>query len=202
MPLTDLPQEHQEKFWTRVKELRLDPSKVIPKITPQSHPGPIVLSADPKESRVEPHIVTITSLDELKRLAGNADEDFESGRMVHSYDVQPEWPAEQNGVSVSELTAEQNRRINAAEIAYVFGHSKLHASYKTIIEQRRYPADFAVFAAEDVCIDASNSPFTIKSDSAHAYGTMTICEGGTLKFEANATISVQKLIKSNATKCS
>jgi hypothetical protein len=201
MPLSDLTPEQQQAFKDRLKELRIDPSKVVPKIAPSTHPGPVTLSANPARSTIAPHMVTVTSLDEVKRLAGNPDADFESGLMAEHHDVQPPWPAELNGKASSELTAEQNRQITAAEIAYIYGNSKHHASYKAIIEQHKYPADFAVFAAEDVCIDASNSPFIIGSDSAHNYGTMTICEGGTLKFEANAVLTIQKLIRSTETKC-
>ena len=60
----------------------------------------------------------------------------------------------------------------------------------------------AVFAAEDICLDSRNSPLIISSESAHNYGTMTICEGGSIKFEANAVMTVQKMVKSTATKCS
>jgi len=196
-----LAQNQQKAFNDRLKELQMDPSKVLPKITPATHKGPIVLSANPKESSIPPHIVTLTSVDEVKRLAGNPDTEFENGIMTDHHEVQPPWPAAMNGKAPSELTAEQNRRINAAEMAYIYGHSKNHASYKTIIEQHKYPADFAVFAALDVCLDATNSPLIVKSESAINLGTLTICEGGSIKFEANATMTVQNMVKSTATKC-
>lgn len=201
MPLSDLTPEQQDAFHARLKELRMDPSKVMKKISPKTHSGPITLSADPAISSIPPHMVTITSLDELKRLAGNPDADYENGIMTAHHAIQEPWPAELNGKTRKELTAEQNRRIHAAYIAYVYGNSKLHASYKTIIEQHYYPQDFAVFAAEDVCIDANNSPFIISTDSAHNYGTVTICEGGSIKFEANAVMNVQVMVKSTATSC-
>lgn len=201
MPLSDLTPEQQNAFHERLKELRMDPSKVVKQVSHKTHPGPITLSADPAVSSISPHMVTVTSLDELKRLAGNPDADFENGTINSHYDKQEPWPAELNGKTKRELTPEQNRRIHAAYIAYVYGHSKHHESYKTIIEQHYYPQDFAVFAAEDVCIDANNSPFIIKTDSAHNYGTLTICEGGSIKFEANAVMTVQVMIKSTATSC-
>ena len=145
--------------------------------------------------------MTVTSLDEVKRLAGNPDADFENGVMAEHHEIQPEWPAHLNGKEPSELTAEDNRRINAAEIAYIYGNSKHHQSYKAIIEKHRYPADFAVFAALDVCLDATNSPLVIKSEGAHNYGTITICEGGSIKFESNAVLTVQRMIRSPATRC-
>jgi hypothetical protein len=201
MPLSDLTTQQQAAFNDRLKELQMDPSKVIPKISPETYPGPIILSADRQESTIPPHIVTVTSLDEVKRLAGNPDADYDSSLMAQHHEIQPEWPTHLNDKEPSELSAEQNRRINAAEIAYIYGHSRHHASYKAIIEKHKYPADFAIFAAEDVCVDARN-PLIIKSDSAHNYGTLTICEGGTVQFEGNAVLTVQKMVKSTATKCS
>jgi len=202
MPLSDLSQQQQDAFHERLKELRMDPSKVLKKISPETHQGPVIFSADPARSSVEPHIITLTSIDEVKRLAGNADSDFETGLLEKHHSELPEWPSELNGRATSELGAEHNRRIGAAEIGYIYGYSKDYASYKHVIDQHKFPADFAVFAAEDVCIDASNSPFLIEANSGHNYGTMTICEGGYIQFEGNATLTVQKMVRSSATKCS
>jgi hypothetical protein len=201
MPLSDLSPAQQQAFNDRLKELRMDPSKVLPKITPDTHKGPVVLSADAKESSVPPHIVTVTSLDEVKRLAGNSDEDYENGVMKPHHPTLPEWSAELNDKDPSELKPEENRRIGDAELAYLYGNSKHYSSYKTIIEKHKYPAKFAVFAVEDICLDARNSPLIIRSESAHNYGTVTICQGGSIQFEANATMTVQKMVKSTAPKC-
>lgn len=201
MPLSDLTNEQQQAFHDRLKELRMHPSQVIPKITPETHQGPIILHANPKLSSVVPHIVVVSSLDEVKHLAGNPDEHFENGLMLEHHEVQPEWPADKNDRDPAELLAEDNNRINAAEMAYIYGYSKRHESYKAIIERHKYPATFAVFAAEDVCLDATNSPLIIQSESAHNYGTVTICEGGSIQFETNAVMTVQKMVKSTATSC-
>jgi len=201
MPLSDLSPAQQKAFNDRLKELQMDPSKVVKKITPETHRGPVVLSGDPAASSVPPHIVTVTSLDEVKRIAGNPDDAYDTGLMQEHHEIQPPWPAALNGKDPSQLKPEENNRINAAEIAYIYGHSKHHQSYKTIIEKHKYPAKFAVFAAEDICLDASNSPLIIKSESAHCYGTITICQGGSIQFESNAVMTVQKMVKSNAAKC-
>lgn len=202
MPLSDLTPQQQDAFWTRLKELRMDPSQVVPRICSKTFKGPVTLSINPERSTIKPHIVTVTSLDEIKRLAGNADADFESGLLTEHHDIQPEWPQELNDRAPTDLTPEQNRQITAAEIAYIYGYSPRHASYKTIIERHKFPVDIAVFAAEDICIDASNSPFIIDSNSAHTYGTITICAGGQLKFAASTDITVQRMIKSTNTSCS
>jgi hypothetical protein len=175
MPLSDLPLEMQQAFWDRLKELRMDPSQVLPKITPETHNGPVVFSSDPKASSVTPHLVVVNSLDEVKRLAGNADADYDSGLMQEHHPIQPAWDAAKNGHDASELSAEENGRINAAEMAYIYGHSKHHESYK--------------------------SPFIVTAESGHNYGTITICEGGSIQFEANAVWTVQRMVNSTATSC-
>ena len=48
MPLSDLTPQQQQAFNDRLKELHMDPSKVVPKITPETFKGPIVLSANPQ----------------------------------------------------------------------------------------------------------------------------------------------------------
>jgi hypothetical protein len=201
MPLSELSQEQQDAFHERLRELRMDPSLVVKKITPETHRGSVVLSADARISSVPPTMVTVLSLDEVKRIAGNPDEDFEKGLMSDHHEALAPWPADKNDKDPAQLSAEENNRINAAEMGYIYGNSKNFSSYKTIIEKQKYPARFAVFAVEDVCIDSTNSPYLIKSESAHNYGTMTICQGGSLVFEANAVMTVQKMVKSTATKC-
>lgn len=202
MPLADLSAEQQQAFRDRLKELQMDPAKVVKSITPVTSKGPVVLSADAKESHVEAHLVTVNSLDDVKRLAGNPDGDYESGKMAEHHPKFELWPEHKNGLAAEELSAEENNRINDAELAYIYGNSKHVKSYKSIIESHKYPATFAVFAVEDICLDASNSPMVIKSESAHNYGTLTICAGGSIKFEANAVLTVQKMVRSNAASCS
>jgi hypothetical protein len=201
MPLSDLSPEQQQAFNDRLKELGMGPSQVVPSISPKTHPGPVIFSADPEISTIPPHVVTVNSLDEVKRIAGNPDSHYESGTLQQHHDIFEDWPTEKNEKSPSELEAHENQRIIAAEMGYIYGHSKHYESYKTIIEKHKYPARFAVFAAEDVCVDANN-PLYIKSEGAYNFGTVTICQGGSIIFEANATMTVQLMIKSNATSCS
>lgn len=201
MPLCDLSPAQQQAFYDRLKEFQMDPSQVIPKVNSTTHPGPITLSADPAVSTLPPHIITVSSLDDMKRLAGNADELYENGTMAEHHDPLPEWPAEKNDLDAVQLSPQENRLIHKAHIAYIYGNSKRVQSYKAIIEKRDYPLSVAAFAIEDLCVDASNSPFTISSNAGQNIGTLTICDGGWLNFEANATWTVQVMQKVSATSC-
>lgn len=201
MPLSDLPADQRQAFHDRLKELRISPEQVVPSISPKTHPGPVILSIDPGLSSIPPTVVTVSSLDEVKRIAGNPDEHYESGRLQEHHAILPEWPAHKNDKSPEELEPHENQQIIAAEMAYLYGNSKHHSSYKTIIEKHKYPAKFAVFAVEDVCVDKDH-PLIIKSEGAYNFGTVTICEGGSIYFEANATMTVQQMVKSTATSCS
>lgn len=203
MPRTELTTEQRKAFENDLKKFGIPPDRVVANITPETHPGPVTLSADPKTSTIPPVMLSVNSVDEVKRLAGHPDAEFEDGTRedVMNGAELPDWPEELNDADPSELTPEQNRQIEQASRAYIYGHSGKVQSYKSIIEKHKFPTKLATFAAENVCIDSSNSPFVIDSDSGHVYGTMTICASGTLKFEANATMSVQNLIKSNDDTC-
>jgi hypothetical protein len=202
MAFTDLSSEQRQAFEKALKEYRVHPDNVIRSISPQTHSGPIVTSVDPKASTLLPTLVTVSSLDEVKRLAGNADADYSNGLMQENHEELDEWPAELNAMAEADLTAEQRTVIEKAEMGYIYGNSRKFQSYKHIIEKTKYPATFAIFAVEDLCLDASNSPYVVKSDSAHVFGTVTLCEGGSFKFEAGAVVTCQKMRRVTATKCS
>jgi len=201
VPLTSLSKEQQSAFSARLKEFQMKPEQVVKQVNSKTHKGPIVLSADPAVSTIPPHIVTLTSLDEAKRLAGNEDELFENGLMQNAHEALPEWPAALNDKDRTELTPEQNRLINKAHTAYIYGHSKLVSSYKAIIEKLNYPVQVATFAIEELCIDKTNSPFIVKDPAGLNVGTLTICEGGYIQTESNTSITAQVMIKSDKTSC-
>jgi len=200
MPLSDLTPAQQQAFAESLKELGLDPSQVIPAITPKTHPGPVKLHPDPAVSTIKPHMITIKNVDEAKRLAGNKDEDYANGLMAEHHDPLPEWPAQKNLLDATELTAEENNLIKKAHTAYLYGNSASVQSYKQIIERHNYPAQVALFAVEDVCVDSTNSPFQI-GPAGLTCGTLTICEGGSIEFTGNSVINCQKMVKISATSC-
>lgn len=201
MPLSDLSAEQQQAFWDRLKELGMDPSQVVAKITPETHQGPVRLSPDGSVSAVPAHILTLSSVDDVKRLAGNADAEYDLGTLVHHHAEFPEWPEDRVALDSRELTPEENRRLVAAEVAYVYGDSRRLKGYRAALDRHKFPVRVAAFAVEDICLDATNSPLVVTADSLHNFGTLTICEGGWIKFNANATLTIQKLVKSDRTKC-
>ncbi len=200
MPLKDLPPDQQQAFADRLKELGLNMSHVLPAINSTTHPGPVVLSPDPKVSTIPPQMLTIKCVDDAKRLAGNKNEDYDKGVLPEHHDPLPPWPAHKNGLSATELSAEDNNLIKQAHTAYLYGHSAKVQSYQQVIDQHNYPTQVAVFAAVDVCVDAKNSPFKI-GPAGLVCGTLTICQGGTLQFTGNATVDCQQMIKSTQTSC-
>jgi len=201
VPLQNLSAEQQDAFHKRLKEFQMNPSQVVPRISSNTHSGPIVLSADPASSTIPPHILTLASVDEVKRLAGNADEEFESGRLQSHHEPLPEWPQHLNDSATSQLTPQQNQLVHKAHIAYVYGNSKNVASYKPIIEKLNYPLKVATFAVEDMCVDASNSPVIISSRIGVDIGTLTIYPGGQIKFESDIAITIQKMVKMDSGSC-
>jgi len=201
MPLSDLSADQQQAFWDRLKELGMDPSQVVASITPQTHQGPVLLSPDETRSAVPPHFLTLASVDDVKRLAGNVDEDYANGVLENHHAEFPEWPENRVELDRRELTPEENRRLVAAEVAYVYGDSRRLKGYRAALDRHKFPVRVVAFAVEDICLDATNSPLTVTADSLHNFGTVTICDGGWIQFDANATVTIQKLVKSDRIKC-
>jgi len=201
MPLSDLTPEQQSAFHRRLKELQMNPEQVIKRIDSETHKGPMILSADPKVSTFKGHTLTITSLDEAKRLGGNADSLFEQGLMKERDFEIPHWPANLNDQDTSSLTPAQNQLVNRAHTAYLYGNSKRVASYKSILEKLKYPVTVTALAVEDMCLDATNSPFVVASNAPVDIGTLTICNGGWIKVEADANFTVQVMKKVDESSC-
>lgn len=202
MSLESLSPEQQEAFKDRLKELRMDPAKVLSEISPDTHQGPIVLSIDPDRSHVPPHHVTVDSIDEVKRIAGNPDADFESGKMQEHHQIPPDCPSEILAADPGTLNADQNAMVDLAERAYIYGNSARVTSWREAIDRHRFPVTFAVFAAESVCLDSSNSPLIIDSHSAHNFGTLKVCKGGWIQVAENGTMTIQNFVRCEGSDCS
>ena len=201
MAFSDLSSEQQKAFQVRLDEMGLSADDVAPRIGPDVSTGPTILSADPKESAIAPNVFTFENLAQMKQLIGNPDSDYESGIMDLHHETVPDWPKDDNALAEEQLIPDQRKLIDYALNAYLFGYSKNYESYRAIIEKTMFPMRFLVFAAEDVCLDATNSPLVIKKGSGLNFGTLTICEGGSISFEEDAVVTVQKMTKTDAASC-
>ncbi len=196
--MSNLTAEQQQNFNDRLKELGMNPSQVIDKLNTAD--GPIVFSHDPKESTITPHLFNVNSVEDVKRLAGNSDQDYDNGVIEHHHQKLPEWDAKKNDLLPEDLEPEDNNNIRQAHIAYVYGDSKRVKSYKQIIEKHNYPMQVAAFAANNIEATAANSPVLIKADNGAAnIGTLTIYEGGSISFAGDTVVTIQNMVKSDTT---
>jgi hypothetical protein len=198
MPLSDLTPEQQEAFRARLALAGIDPATVVKRIGPDTHQGPVVLSVNPAESAIKPHMLEIRDVDQMKELAGNKDEHYTNGLMEEHHSVPGGWPEAQNAMSDDDMGPEHRDDIHQAHQVYVYGNSARVASYKDIINKLEYPRTVPVFAAEELEITAENSPFLIKpNESGNVYGIVTIYDGGSIQFEGNVDFQCQKLVQSD-----
>ncbi|MEO9903659.1 hypothetical protein [Nisaea sp.] len=201
LSLSNLTSEQQEAFYVRLKQLQIDPSKVVAEISPATHQGPVIISSDPERSTIPTHNLTILNVDEIKWLAGNADECFTSGKMSEHHDLPAIDPSEIEKADPGALGAEQNRTLDMAMRAYIYGNSARVLHWKNAIEKHRFPTTFTVYAVQNICINASNSPLLIESVSGGNIGTLKVCEGGWIKATANGNLTVQKMIRCDGSDC-
>lgn len=198
MPLSDLTTEQQEAFRARLALAGIDPADVVARIGPDTHQGPVVLSADPERSTIKPHALRVRDVDQMKQLAGNQDEHYESGLMVEHHTIPEAWPADQNHLTRATMEPEQRNTVHHAHLVWLYGNSASVSSYRDIINKVEYPRVVPVFAAEELEITAANSPFVVEGDSGHVYGIVTIYAGGSIKFEGNVDFNAQRMIQSDA----
>jgi hypothetical protein len=197
MPLSDLTPEQQEGFRARLARAGIDPASVVKRIGPDTHQGPVVLSANPDESAIKPHLLEIRDVDEMKELAGNTDEHYENGLMDEHHVIPDEWPENLNDLDHTSMGPEHRDAVHHAHQVYLYGNSARVASYREIINRTEYPRTVPVFAAEEIVVAASNSPYHIKVESGHIYGIVTIYAGGVIAFDGNVEFSCQKMVQSD-----
>ena len=194
MSVAHLKQEYQDNFARRLKQLGLNPSHVIPVIRTGDKKGPTRLSADPKISDYPPQKLTVSDLDELKRLTGIPDSDFQKGAVPEHHPVPPPWDQKLNGSMPQDLTPEQNNHIVKAMISYLWGDSSKVKSYKAIIEKHHMPMDIATFAAGTVTV-SPGSPLQLgPGNSGSNFGTVTIEPGGQIVVIGDSHVTIQELI--------
>lgn len=191
-----LTDEEQENFELRLKELGMDLSQVVAELVTGATSGPTILSEVPEHTSAIPaHILTFDSVDEIKRLCGNSDEQFERGLMQAHHALLPEWPKEKDNHLPQDLEAQENHNLRQALIAFVYGHSDRVKSYKTIIEKHYFPMMVGAFAIQDVTVSAGHPLILTGNNQTYNFGTVTIEPGGQIINQGvNVAIVAQKMV--------
>lgn len=193
--MSELSDEQRKNFEDRLRELGLDPSHVVQELRTGATPGPTYLSNDPDvESELEPQPLTIDNVDDLKRLAGVPDEDYDNGVIPPHHEPLQEWPAGKNDHAPEDLSVEENDRLRRALAAHVYGHSERVESYKTVLNNQFFPMEAVAWAVLNVTVDPEHPLILKGNNQAHDFGIVTIKPGGQIIFETDATMTCQKMI--------
>ena len=74
-------------------------------------PGPTYLSAHPDfESAIQPHMVTVDNLDDIKQLVGIADELYKKSVMEEHHDIPESWSEDTVAADMLDLSEEKRRK--------------------------------------------------------------------------------------------
>ncbi|WP_157999770.1 hypothetical protein [Paenibacillus elgii] len=154
--------------------------------------GPTYISADPcHPSIVQPVYVEVASVDDFKEFGGHPDHLFASGDLEQYVPVPDEWPAERNDVPYNELTPYERAAICKAYTAYVFGYSPKVESYREVIQKHYFPAKLALFAGEDIVVEAG-SPLNLVGSgdqpATYSYNSITVKAGGQINVTGQVTL--------------
>lgn len=147
------------------------------------------------KSAVPAKMLAVHSLDELKALAGNSDDDYVSGNMAtHLHEDLPAWDSARSHLAQSELTAEENNNIANAFKTYIYGHSAKVSSYKDVITNHYFPMKLAVYAAQNLTVKAGQTYIVDGSNAIAEWGTVTVEKGGVIQYQVNSTWTVQSWV--------
>lgn len=190
----ELTPELKKKFLDSLEKHGILASKVPENVVtdgPQSY-----LSDRPGVKSIIPAAkVAIHSLDDLKSLAGNKDEDYENGLLkAHLHENLPAWPTEKNKHAPEHLSIEENESIVKAFKTFVYGHSAQVDSYKDIIHNHFFPLTLASYAAQNLTVQAGQVLNVDGSMAVATFGTVTVEKGGRINYEVNASWTVQSMV--------
>jgi hypothetical protein len=191
----ELTPEQRQAFDDRLRELGLDSSHVVPSLNTGDTPGSTYLSNDPAHDSAIPHQpITVNHIDDLKRLAGIPDADYESGAMQHHLEAPPEWPQEKNAHALEDLDPTERGHLRDALAAYVYGDSSRVSSYTTVLNNNFFPLQAGAFAVQNITI-APGNPLVISGNNvACNFGIVTIEAGGQIIVETDCTVTCQQMI--------
>jgi len=140
---------------------------------------------------LKPKMIKIQTLDEFKRLFGNPDNDYDSGKMKHHHETLPPYDKNKIHMVSKDMAGDDRKNIDKALKGYVLGDSKQYDTYKPAIEKMHFPMEVAAYAADDLTI-YSDETFQAPTGT-HNYGTITIYKDGTLKFSGDSNVDAQQM---------
>lgn len=191
-----LTAEQKENFEKRLRQLGLDRSRVVLELKTGATPGPSYLSSSRNvASDIEPVMLTIKTLSELKKLGGVSDEEYLNGSIEEHHKIPPPWPQEKNDLKPHELTPEENRNIRQAFVVQMYGNSKRVGSYEKVIENHHLPITVAAYNAEDVTVDPEHPLILEGPTHVCNFGVVTIKKGGQIICRGDVEMTVQKMVK-------
>ncbi|CAH1195778.1 hypothetical protein PAECIP111893_00756 [Paenibacillus plantiphilus] len=162
-------------------------------------PGPTYISAHPDhDSVIKPTYVTIQNIDEFKQFGGNPDEVYHNNLMAEHHAPLAACDAALTSLPYSDLSVTQKSDLCQAYQTYIYGNSQNVQSYKDALQKHFFPAQLAVFAAQDVVVTKDN-PLILSGNgdqpASFSFGTVTIQPGGQIINQANATLLADNLIQ-------
>jgi len=192
----ELTPEQRQAFDDRLRELGLDSSHVVSSLNTGDTPGPTYLSNNPAHNSAIAHrTITVNHIDDLKRLAGIPDADYESGAMQHHLQAPPEWPQEKNAHALEDLDPTERGHLRNALAAYVYGDSSRVSSYTAVLNNNFFPLQAGAFAVLNVTVSTSSPLVLAGNNNAFNFGIVTIDPGGQIIVETDCTVTCQQMTR-------
>jgi hypothetical protein len=169
-------------------------------------PGPTYLSVHPGlESAYPPQMITVETVDDMKRYAGITDEMYDRGAIEKHRASLPFWPSGKVVTDLSSISRMDTENVHDAYVSYLFGHSSETNSYRQIINERYFPCEVSVFVVETILIRSGHSLILAAEPGQiqimfFVFGTVMIAPGGKLILDyAKSTTRIQRLVQPAST---
>jgi hypothetical protein len=207
-----LTAEHTAFLTTALAKVNLDLGAVAGKSHGAgSHPGAMVISADPVHDNLGSRLIEISSVQHLKEVAGIPDSYYKTHRGADAAVIYPPEPVTDFARAIAQARADScaleslidpgdMECINEATLAFVNGDSEKVIRYEPVINALRFPAQAILTVGEDITV-TKDKPLIIGENSPHViggkviFGTVTIEPGGQIivlipvNFEAAQIVS-------------
>ncbi len=187
--------EMKKNFQKSLEKLGINPADVADHCTGECGETKYLTDEPGVKSLVPARKMAVHSLDELKELAGVADEQYNSGKQQrHMHEDLPSWDSSKSNAKIADLSAEDNSSIAKAFKTYVYGDSTKVSSYKDVIENNYFPMTLAVYAGNTLTVPENTAYPITGSNAVATWETVTLKKGASLDFQVNAHWTIQNMV--------
>jgi len=201
-----LTKEQQASFAATNALLGLGPKEFTAELSKKAQKAlssKVIMSDDPSESDYLPHIISVASIQDLRRLSGMPPIDKVPKNSKSNPDKEPDYPPPPTAKDIklldtgkanfrAEMDKDLRDRIGLAAHAYILGNPHKVRAYVPLINAAHFPGKATVFTGSELIVN-ENTVHIIQGDDPVIlnYGKITVKKNAAINVHAHICMNTQ-----------